>query len=88
MPKAGTAIASLVLGILSVACFGIFAGIPAVICGHVALSELGKNPRLTGKGMAIAGLITGYVGIFVTIALIILVIWSVTRAAPFIYTLF
>ena len=28
------AIWSLVLGILSFICFGLFAGIPAVICGH------------------------------------------------------
>lgn len=50
------AIWSLVLGILSLLCFTIFAAIPGVICGHKALSKI-KNSggTLTGQGMAIAG---------------------------------
>jgi hypothetical protein len=58
------AIWSLVLGILSLTCFSIFAAIPGVICGHKALSRI-KNAggALAGKGLAIAGLITGYAGI-------------------------
>lgn len=61
------AIWSLVLGILSFLCFGFFAGIPAVICGHVARSNIRKSQgALTGGGMALAGLILGYIGIVVT----------------------
>lgn len=61
------AIWSLVLGILSLLCFGFFAGIPAVICGHAARSNIRKSQgALTGGGMALAGLILGYVGIVVT----------------------
>lgn len=61
------AIWSLVLGILSFLCFGLFAGIPAVICGHAARSNIRKSQgALTGGGMALAGLILGYVGIVVT----------------------
>jgi len=58
------AIWSLVLGILSLFCFTIFAAIPGVICGHKALSRI-KNSggTLTGNGLAIAGLVTGYLGI-------------------------
>jgi competence protein ComGC len=60
----GLAIWSLVLGILSLACFTIFTGIPGVICGHKALSKIKRsNGALTGQGLAIAGLVTGYLGI-------------------------
>jgi len=61
------AIWSMVLGLLSFLCFGLFAGIPAVICGHVARSNIRKSQGvLTGGGMALAGLILGYIGIVVT----------------------
>ena len=65
----GFAITSMVLGILAVlSCyFGIILGTIAVIFGHVSLSKMKKNPGLQGKGMAIAGLVCGYVGILVTI---------------------
>ena len=64
-PKTSTlAIWSLALGISSLVCFSIFAAIPGVICGHKALSKI-KNSggALAGQGLAIAGLVTGYIGI-------------------------
>ena len=58
--NSGAAIASLVLGCLGIPSCGLTA-IPAVICGHIALSQIGKSGgRLTGNGMAIGGLVTGY----------------------------
>jgi hypothetical protein len=58
------AIWSLVLGILSLACFSILAAIPGVICGHKALSRIKHSGGLiSGQGLAIAGLVTGYLGI-------------------------
>jgi len=58
------AIWSLVLGILGLICFGPLTAIPAVICGHVAMGRIKRaGGELTGNGMALAGLITGYVGI-------------------------
>jgi prepilin-type processing-associated H-X9-DG protein len=57
---AGLAIASLVLGILAVSCLSILAGIPALILGIIALNKIGKSAgTLTGKGLAIAGLVMG-----------------------------
>ena len=58
------AIWSLTLGILSLICCTVFSAVPGVICGHKALSKI-KNSggTLTGQGLAIAGLITGYLGI-------------------------
>ena len=56
----GLATASLVLGISSI--IFILTAIPAVICGHIALSKIKKSQgKLGGKGIALAGLITGYV---------------------------
>ena len=61
------AVWSLVLGILSLLCCGMFAGIPAVICGHMAQSRI-KNSggTLGGDGLAIGGLVTGYIGAVLT----------------------
>jgi hypothetical protein len=35
--------------------------IPAVVCGHLALVKMKKEPALQGRGLALAGLIVGYV---------------------------
>jgi type IV pilus assembly protein PilA len=68
----GKAIASLVLGIC-VFVLGILTGIPAIIFGHLAHSDIKKSGgRLQGDGMAIAGLILGYLSIvFIPFILII-----------------
>ncbi|MGC1272320.1 MAG: GYF domain-containing protein [Planctomycetaceae bacterium] len=60
----GMAITSLVLGVVSlvIPCVGIATGPLAVIFGGVSLSQVNRSRgRLTGKGMAIAGLVTGIV---------------------------
>ena len=64
----GLAIASIICGILSLTlfcfCGGLFLGIPAVICGHLSLNQLNApGNSQQGRGMAIAGLICGYLGI-------------------------
>lgn len=61
-------IVSLVLGILSnLLCgFGFFAAIPAIICGHIARGRIQANSSVKGGGLALAGLITGYLGIAVS----------------------
>ena len=62
----GSASASLVLGILGMFLF--IPAIPAIICGHVARSRIKRHPHIyAGNGMALAGLILGYVVIIVTI---------------------
>lgn len=67
------AIFSLILGIFSIIPFSILAGIPAIILGHLALRDInnGQGQR-TGKGMATAGLVMGYLSIFLLIAAIAL----------------
>lgn len=69
----GKAVGSLICGILSVTIFWILAGIPAVILGHMSLSSIKKSMgRLKGNGMAIAGLVMGYISVaFIPFMLII-----------------
>ena len=55
------AIVSLVTGIL-------FISLVAIITGHLALSQINKSQE-KGRGLAIAGLVLGYVGILVSILL-------------------
>jgi type II secretory pathway pseudopilin PulG len=65
----GKAIGSLICGIL---CFFLPASIVAIVLGHLSLSEISKSAgRLKGRGMALAGLILGYLGIAVIPVLII-----------------
>jgi len=58
---------------MAVVCFlGILPGIPAVICGHIAMRQIKRN-NLPGMGFAVTGLITGYLGILVSIVGIVFV---------------
>jgi hypothetical protein len=67
----GLAITSLVLGLLSLACFGFLTGVPAIICGHLARSRARQLPgQYGGAGFALAGLITGYIGTVVTLLIL------------------
>jgi hypothetical protein len=62
------AIWSLVLGILSMTVAPVVAAIPAIICGNKAHTRIAASAgTLIGKGMANAGLVTGYVSIFLTL---------------------
>jgi hypothetical protein len=69
------AIWSLVLGILSLTLCSLFAGLPAVICGHMASGRIKRSGGLlTGRGLAVAGLITGYISIGFTLFLVPMVL--------------
>ena len=60
----GKAIGSLICGVLSMTPFWILAGIPAIILGHISRSSIRKSMgRLKGEGMALAGLILGYISV-------------------------
>ena len=63
------AIWALVCGCLSLLC-GLLASIPAIIFGHIALGEIEGKPNRTGRGMALAGLIIGYVMTVLNIVII------------------
>lgn len=76
MRTSGTAIASLIFGI--VAWFGlpIIGALVAVICGHVARAEIRRMlpGTIEGDGMAIAGLILGYLQLVIVLFLVLLFI--------------
>ena len=58
------AIISLVSGIAAWVLLPVVGAIAAVICGHLAKKEIREsNNQLSGDGMALAGLILGYVQI-------------------------
>jgi hypothetical protein len=68
---AGVAVASLVCGIAGLMCFGPLGAIPAVICGHMARSRIkASGGTLQGEGLALAGLIMGYVSIAFMVVMI------------------
>jgi hypothetical protein len=58
------AVWSLVLGILSIFCIWILGSIPAIILGILALKDIDRSGgALKGKGIGIAGIVTGGVGV-------------------------
>lgn len=62
----GLAIASLVCGLIGVS-------IPAIVLGHIALSQIrSSGGRQGGRGMAIAGLVLGYLALVVVILVFVL----------------
>lgn len=83
-PNSGLAITSLVFGLIGVVLSWLvipaIASIVAVITGHMALRQIRNNPVLGGRGMAITGLITGYIGI----GIIVLEILSIVLGLLFI----
>jgi hypothetical protein len=71
-PTDPMAITALVLGLISLFCFPLL-GIGAVICGHIARKRAGESSVPTSSGgLALAGLICGYLSL-VVLAFIILV---------------
>ena len=63
---------------LSFSCLSLFIGpigyIPGIIFGHAARSECKKNPQIIGRGMALAGLIIGYLCLLLTIIVVVLIV--------------
>jgi len=60
--------------VLSLSCYGLgcIFSIPAVILGHKAKKQIAEStPQQTGHGMAQAGVITGYVGIGITLLILL-----------------
>jgi hypothetical protein len=67
----GLAVAALVAGIFWVWWLG---SVLAVVFGHVALNQINKSEgRESGRGMAIAGLVLGYLGVAVLAVVLITV---------------
>ena len=66
----GFAIASMILGIVWIYWIG---SILALVFGYIAKSQIDKSGgRETGRGMAIAGIVLGWIGVTVLVVIIIL----------------
>ncbi|MEN9359242.1 MAG: hypothetical protein RL095_777 [Verrucomicrobiota bacterium] len=83
-PPHPQSIAALICGVLAIV-GGFFCGcccllaIPAVICGHLGLKSAKREDSPTGKGLALAGLIIGY--LILALLLVIIVVVLVAIAA-------
>jgi hypothetical protein len=72
-PTNGLAVASLVFGIISWFMCPLVGGIVAIITGHVARSQIRRTGE-SGSGMAMAGLVLGYIHIAVTVVTFFIVV--------------
>jgi hypothetical protein len=74
--QSNKAIASLVCGVIL--CLGPFSNLPAIMLGHLALADIKASAgRMTGRGMAIAGLTLGYIGITLSALYIVFIVFFV-----------
>ena len=71
------AITSLVSGILGWTLLPFLGSIAAVICGHMARAEIRRDPNIEGDGMAVAGLVLGWVSIALGVLTLVLVIVAI-----------
>ena len=70
----GMAVASMVLGLASLAC-SLFTAIPALILGALGIRAINRSEgRLQGKGLAVTGLVTGALGLLLTLPLVFLAV--------------
>jgi hypothetical protein len=80
----GLAIASLVVSLGSVLLCCWFPGIVGAIMGHVARKQIRQQPNQTGEGMALAGIIVGWIAfglavlgsILYIVLIVILGVWA------------
>lgn len=70
-PLDAVSLLSLIFGVLGILCIQLFS-LPAVVCGHIGLKRANEAPgNSTNKGFAIAGIITGYLGLAILLVIII-----------------
>ena len=74
-PTSGLAIASLILSISAFVALPLVGSIAGVVCGHMARSKLRQSGYASeGNGLALAGVIIGWVGIAFWVGLIALIV--------------
>lgn len=80
---------SLVMGIIGIFIFPVIFNVPAIILGYIAKNEISRSGgREAGRGMALAGIILGWVGLFLGIIWVVVAIVAATAdAAIFAYVL-
>jgi len=83
--NSGTATAALVLGICGFFVCPLICSIAAIICGNIALNEIDRSGgTITGRDMAKAGLILGWVGVALCVLAVLVIagfiVWGVSIA--------
>lgn len=70
------AVVSLVFGLLAWTFVPILGAIVAIITGHLARGEIRRDPeRMEGDGLALAGLILGYLSLLMAVIVIMALIF-------------
>ncbi|WP_251440178.1 MULTISPECIES: DUF4190 domain-containing protein [unclassified Microbacterium] len=88
----GLAITALICGIAGVVLFWLayivlpfLAAVTAIITGHMALGRVKRDPALGGKGIALTGVILGYVGaglnLIIGIGFLMLIVYGISQGA-------
>lgn len=73
----------MVCGILAIVFCGIFTAIPAIIMGNKARRQIQwSEGRLGGDGMALAGVILGWIAVAFTVLGVIIVLIVIATADP------
>jgi uncharacterized membrane protein YjgN (DUF898 family) len=82
-PTEDKAIISMILGILALVSFSILAGIPAIILGKMSRDNIrASSGRLSGEGMATAGIVMGWVSVgLVGLAVLVVLVIIIFAAA-------
>ncbi|MEA2451544.1 MAG: hypothetical protein QOG04_254 [Actinomycetota bacterium] len=75
----GKAIGSVIMGVIGVTGFPFVASIVAIVLGHMARDEM-KTDGKQGHGLALTGIILGWIGVIVLLVLIFVFGWFVTWA--------
>jgi uncharacterized protein DUF4190/uncharacterized protein DUF1707 len=79
-PTNPLSIASLVCGLAQFLGFWVVTGIPAIIMGHIARRQIRERGE-QGDGMALAGMILGYIGLVLGIIFTIFIIVAVVAVS-------
>lgn len=63
---------SLCLGIVANMALPLIASIPGILCGHLALRAMRRDPHLLGRKSAVTGLTLNYVSLVAVVVLVLL----------------
>jgi hypothetical protein len=80
-PTPGNAVASLILGILSIVLCPIITAVIGLILGYNAKREIdASGGRLGGRGVALGGIITSWIGLAIYVPILLLIVIGITVA--------
>jgi hypothetical protein len=86
-PQAGPkndvrAVIALVLGLLSMMCMGLFAGIPAIVIGAMSRKEIDRSQgALTGRSMAAGAIVAGLFGTGLSLVILVAALGGALEAS-------